>query len=369
MTQQTQEWAVPMRKEALGPVGNPDSPWWGVAGAGLGGLAGAAMTRSWWGPVLGILVGWMLGGKAPKWWNTWWQENNITPRNPRTGETIQPQQPDVNPEGVNPTVEGVRKPDTAPTAAMNTDRQQLEEEGAQEQLRQAQEEALAQPQQQQVPEVVSPDQWEQQMIEESNMSRMNQILEQQEQARQQAALQPRVVRMSDVPPQFRPNQPAVEPMIPSQQAEQTAFQRFREPTPQELQNMYTPQEVEAFTAQQGPLYFSTNPQLDMYQQSAMQQMRGTLAAEQRRSDQAQYQNKQQMQQPGFIWNQMQDAAQAADQQKPLPRAFQSSMFSLEQLPWNQTQRRIEDRNTQQDLMSNSPADAVRNRNRNLIGGR
>ena len=158
-------------------------------------------------------------------------------------------------------------------------------------------------------------------------------------------------------------------MIPSQQAEQTAFQRFREPTPQELQNMYTPQEVEAFTAQQGPLYFSTNPQLDMYQQSAMQQMRGTLAAEQRRSDQAQYQNKQQMQQPGFIWNQVQDAAQAADQQKPLPRAFQSSMFSLEQLPWNQTQRRIEDRNTQQDLMSSSPADAVRNRNRNLIGGR
>lgn len=367
MTQQTQEWAVPMRKEALGPVGNPDSPWWGVAGAGLGGLAGAAMTRSWWGPVLGILVGWMLGGKAPTWWNTWWQENNITPRNPRTGETIQPQQPDVNPEGVNPTVEGVRNPDTASIAAVNTDRQQLEEEGVQEQLRQAQEEALAQ--QQSVPEVVSPDQWEQQMIEEADMSRMNQILEQQEQARQQAALQPRTVRMSDVPPQFRPNQPAADPVIPSQQAEQAAFQRFREPTPRELQNMYMPQEVEAFTAQQGPLYFSTNPQRDMYQQSAMQQMRGALAAEQRRSDQAQYQNKQQLQRPDFMWNQMQGATQSAERQTSLPRAFQSSMFSSEQLPWNQTQRRIEDRNTQQDLISNSPADAVRNRNRNLIGGR
>ena len=206
------------------------------------------------------------------------------------------------------------------------------------------------------------------MIEEADMSRMNQILEQQEQARQQAALQPRVVRMSDVPPQFRPNQPVTEPVIPSQQAEQAAFRRFREPTPRELQNMYTPQEVEAFTAQQGPLSFSTNPQRDMYQQSAMQQMRGALAAEQRRSDQAQYQNKQQLQRPDFMWNQMQDAAQSAERQTSLPRAFQSSMFSSEQLPWNQTQRRIEDRNTQQDLMSNSPADAVRNRNRNLIGG-
>lgn len=358
MTQQVHEWTAPMRKEALGPVGNPDSPWWGVAGAGLGGLAGAAMTKSWWGPVLGILVGWMLGGKAPTWWNTWWQENQITPRNPRTGEALQPQQSDISPESVNPTIEGVRSPDTTPIAAMNTDQQSVAS-GIQEQLL---------PPSQAV-EAGSPDQWEQQMIDESNMSQMNQILEQQEQARRQAALQPRVVQMSEVPPQFRPGQPTAEPVIPSQQAERSAFQRFREPTPQELQDMYTPREVEAFTAQQGPLYFSTNPQRDMYQQSAIQQMRGALAAEQRRNDQAQYQNRQQVQQPEYLWNQLQDAAQAAEHQTPLTRAFQSSMFSSEQLPWNQTQRRIEDRNTQQDLMSNSPADAVRNRNRNLIGGR
>ena len=359
---------LPIRKEAWGPVDNADSPWWGVAGAGLGGVLGASMTRSWWGPVLGMLAGWLLGGKAPTWWNNWWTENNITPTNPRTGEVIQPtQSTNPNPEGVNPAVEGVRPPDTA-IQDFDADEQQIIDAANYAQMMQGQ---PTQAQSTLQPAAQMPDDWEQQMIEEENQSRMMQALE--AQAAQAQSAQQRWQPQPQL--QFQPQQQPVRmPETTGRQQsidtpEAAALRSFRTPSLRELQEMYTPEEVAAFTAQQGPWYLGLNPQQDMYEQSAIEDMRGGLAAEQRRSDQAQYQNMSRLQSPGYQWNDMQETARATDQQQPLRRAFQSSMFSTDQLPWNQTQRRLRTRNQQQDLTSSNPADSVRNRNRQLTGER